>query len=74
MALGALEFLTQDVEPSGTTLVDARNGFNELSRLEMMWAVWHRWPAGGEVRVQLIYALGATSTPPAGGSASYNPD
>ena len=30
-ALEALEFLTQDVEPSGTTLVDARNGFNECS-------------------------------------------
>ena len=32
-ALGALEFLTQEAYPSGTTLVDARNGFNELSRL-----------------------------------------
>ena len=30
--LRALEFLTQDAEPSGTTLVDARNGFNELRR------------------------------------------
>ena len=29
-ALGALEFLTQDVEPRGKTLVDARNGFKEL--------------------------------------------
>ena len=45
-ALGALEFLTQEAEPSGTTLVDARNGFNELSRLPMMWTVRHRWPAG----------------------------
>ena len=26
--LGALEFLTQEVEPSGTMIVDARNGFN----------------------------------------------
>ena len=31
--MGALEFLTQDADPSGTTLVDACNGFNELSRL-----------------------------------------
>ena len=31
--LGYIEFLTQDTEPSGTTLVDARNGFNEMSRL-----------------------------------------
>ena len=47
-ALEALEFLTQDAEPSGTTLVDARNGFNELSRLAMLWTVRHRWPAGAK--------------------------
>ena len=45
-ALEALEFLTQDAEPSGTTLVDAHNGFNELIRLVMLWTVRHRWPAG----------------------------
>ena len=45
-ALEALEFLTQDAEPSGNTLVDARTGFNELSRLAMLWTVRHRWPAG----------------------------
>ena len=44
-ALGALEFLTQDADPSGTTRVDACNGFNELSRLAIMWTVRHRWPA-----------------------------
>ena len=44
--MGALEFLTQDVEPIGTTLVDACNRFNELSRLAMLWTVQHRWPAG----------------------------
>ena len=44
-ALEDPEFLTQDAEPSGTTLVDARNGFNDLSRLAMLWAVQHRWPA-----------------------------
>ena len=36
----------QEAEPSGTTLVDARNGFNELSRLAMLWTVRHCWPAG----------------------------
>ena len=41
-ALGALEFLTQEAEPSRTTLVDARNGFNKLSRLKMLWNVRHR--------------------------------
>ena len=45
-SLGDLEFLTQDADPSGNTLVDSCNGFNELSRLEMLWTVWHRWPAG----------------------------
>ena len=45
-ALGSLEFLTQEAEPSRTTLVDARNGFNELSRLAMLWTGRHRWTAG----------------------------
>ena len=44
--LGALEFLTQEAEPSGTSLVDAHNGFNKLSRLTMLWTVRHRWIAG----------------------------
>ena len=50
-SLGALEFFTKEAEPSGTMLVDASNGFNELSRLEMLWTVRHRWPAGGEIQV-----------------------
>ena len=41
-ALGALKFLTQDADPIRKTLIDSRNGFNELSRLAMMWNVWHR--------------------------------
>ena len=45
-ALVALEFLTQYAYPSGTTIVDAHNGFNELSRLAMLWTVRHRWPEG----------------------------
>ena len=43
-ALEALEFLTQEAEPSRTTIVDARNGFNKLSCLVMLWTVRHRWP------------------------------
>ena len=43
-ALGTLEFLTQDAEPSGTTLFDAGNGFFELSRLAMLFTVGHRCP------------------------------
>ena len=35
-SLEATEFLTQDAEPSGTTLVDARNGFSELSRFVIL--------------------------------------
>ena len=45
-ALGALEFLTQEAEPSVTMLVDACNGFNDLSRLAILWTVRYRWPAG----------------------------
>ena len=45
-ALEALEFLTQDSEPSGMALVDSHNGFNELRRLAMLWTVRHRWTAG----------------------------
>ena len=48
-ALEALEFLTQEAEPSRTTLFDARNGFNDLSRLAMLWTVQHRWPAGARI-------------------------
>ena len=40
-ALGALEFLTQEAEPSRTTLNDACNGFNKLIRLAMLWTVRH---------------------------------
>ena len=46
LELGALYFLTQDSEPSGTMFVDARNGFNKLSRLAMLWTVRHLWLAG----------------------------
>ena len=45
-ALVSLELLTQEYEPRGTTLVDAHNGFNDLSRLAILWTVRHRWPAG----------------------------
>ena len=45
-ALGALEFLTKDAETTRTMIVDARNGFNDMSRLAMLWTMRHRWPAG----------------------------
>jgi hypothetical protein len=32
--------------PEGLTLVDARNGFNKLSRYAMLWTAWYRWPKG----------------------------
>ena len=44
--LEALEFLTQEADPIRTTLVDARNGFNKLRRLAMLWTMRHRWPVG----------------------------
>ena len=45
-ALGSIEFLTQDADPIGTVCVDACNGFNELSRLSMLWTVCHRCLTG----------------------------
>ena len=48
MALGSTGLLTQDAKPGGTTLVDAHNGFNGLSRLKMLWTVRYCWTA--EVR------------------------
>ena len=44
--LGALVFLTQEAEPNGTTIVDVCNGFNEMSRFAMLWAVRNHWLAG----------------------------
>ena len=43
--LEATELLTQDADPGVTTLVDARNGFNELIRLAMLWTVRPLCPA-----------------------------
>ena len=45
-ALEALDFFTQEAGPSGTTLIDARNGFNELIRLVMLLTLRHCCPAG----------------------------
>ena len=39
-------FLTQEAEPISSTLVGARNGFNDLRHLEILWTVQHLWPAG----------------------------
>jgi hypothetical protein len=35
-----------EVEAEGTSLFDARNGFNELHRYHMLWQVRHRWAKG----------------------------
>ena len=40
------ETATQLETGEGLTLVDARNGFNELSRLAMLWNVRNLWPKG----------------------------
>ena len=52
-ALGSIKFLTQDVEPIGTMLVDAHNGFNDMSRLTMLWMVRHRWMAGARFTLKI---------------------
>ena len=45
MALVATGFLTQEANLIDTTIVDSRNGFNELSLLEMLWTVQPFWSA-----------------------------
>ena len=46
ISLEATRLLTREVEPSGTMLVDARNGFNELIRLEVLLTVHNCWLEG----------------------------
>ena len=46
MTLEATGLLTQDSDTGGTTLLDACNGFNEMSRLLMLWTVRHHWLTG----------------------------
>ena len=46
MALGSTVFLMQEADTSGTILIGARNGFNNMSRLEMLCTVRHRCPMG----------------------------
>ena len=43
MELGSTGFLTQEEGPRGKMIFDARNGFKQLSHLEMLWTVRHRW-------------------------------
>ena len=46
LALEATGILTQDTDPGGTTIIDVHNGFNDLSRLTMLWMEHHCCPAG----------------------------
>ena len=39
LEMEATGYLTQESDPGGKTLGDANNGFNELSRLEILWNV-----------------------------------
>ena len=62
LALEATGILTQDTEPSGTTIIDVHNGFNDLSRLAMRWTVHQHWTAGASFefkcyshRVKLLF-------------------
>jgi hypothetical protein len=36
----------EEYGPEGLTLIDAKNGFNELSRYSMLWTARHQWPTG----------------------------
>ena len=41
-----LKRTVDDANPYRVTCVDARNGFNELSRKAMLWTVRHHWSKG----------------------------
>ena len=41
LVLGATGFLNQEADTGGTTIIDACNGFNKLSRLGMLWNLRH---------------------------------
>ena len=43
--------INQGELPSGTTLVDASNGFNELIHLSILCRVLHRWLAGARFAI-----------------------
>ena len=73
-SLEALESLTQEAEPSVTTLVDACNGFNELSRLEMLWTVQHLWLAGARFAFNCYKYWAQLLLRQTGEVASYNPE
>jgi hypothetical protein len=38
-----------EIESTGMSLFDARNGFNELKRYQMLWNVHHLWPKGSRL-------------------------
>ena len=46
LALESTGIITQEADMGGTALVDARNGFNGMTHLEMMWTIRHCWTAG----------------------------
>ena len=46
LELEATGIMNQDYDPGGTTLIDAHNGSNNISHLEMIWTVHHRWLVG----------------------------
>ena len=47
MSLKTIGIITQEANTVSKMLVYARNGFINMSCLEMMWMVRYHWPAGG---------------------------
>ena len=46
LGLEVTRILSQEADPVGTTLADDCNRFNKLSRLVILWMMWHHCPAG----------------------------
>ena len=70
--LRAIEFLAQEADPSGITLVDSCNGFNNLSRLAILWTVRHCWPSGAKFASNCYKAWAQLLLRQLGGGSSYN--
>ena len=44
--MSALWSKLSEGEDTGFLLIDADNGFNAFSRIQMLWVIRHEWPAG----------------------------
>ena len=54
LALGATGCLTKEADPGGTMIIDPCNGFNNMSRLVILWTLLHRWLVGASLAFNCV--------------------